>query len=92
MTLYELSEKDVIQIKTGENLGRVDDLDFSQEDARITRLILRGRPRWFGLLGRQEDLEIEWQAVKSIGADVVMVDAPLTPVRAAKPRRSWSLR
>ena len=28
MTLRDLSEKDVIQLKTGENLGRIDDLAF----------------------------------------------------------------
>ena len=30
MTLHELSEKDVIQIKTGENLGRIDDVIFDE--------------------------------------------------------------
>ena len=33
MTLRDLSEKDVIQLKTGENLGRIDDLAF--EDGQI---------------------------------------------------------
>ena len=42
MTLSELHRKDVIQLKTGENLGRVDDLVFSGETAAVERLILRG--------------------------------------------------
>ena len=44
-----LSEKDVIQLKTGENLGRIDDLAF--EDGQITQVVLHGRARMFGLLG-----------------------------------------
>lgn len=76
MTIQELSRKDVIQTSTGENLGRVDDISFDSGSARIRSLILRGRGRMFGLMGREEDLEIPWAQVKSIGADVVMVDAP----------------
>lgn len=41
MTLRDLSEKDVIQLKTGENLGRIDDLAF--EDGQITQVVLHGR-------------------------------------------------
>ena len=48
MTLRDLSEKDVIQLKTGENLGRIDDLAF--EDGQITQVVLHGRARMFGLL------------------------------------------
>ena len=77
MTLRDLSEKDVIQLKTGENLGRIDDLAF--EDGQITQVVLRGRARMFGLLGRDDDLLIPWAAVKTIGTDVIMVDADVPP-------------
>ena len=43
MTLHDLSTKDVIQLKTGENLGRIDDLVFIGE--QITQAVLRGRPQ-----------------------------------------------
>ena len=79
MTLCELHAKDVIQLKTGENLGRVDDLVFSEKTAGIEKLILHGRPRLFGLLGRDADLEIAW-------ADVVMVETAPPPER---PGRRW---
>ena len=32
MTLQELREKDVIQMQSGENLGRVDDVVFGRKD------------------------------------------------------------
>lgn len=84
MTLCDLKHKDVIQFKTGENLGRVDDVRFDEVDARLQAVILYGRRRLFGLLGRDEDLEIRWQDIKSIGLDVVMVDAPQAPPRAPR--------
>lgn len=87
MTLYELSQKDVIQTRSGENLGRVDDLVFEADSALVSRLILRGRPRWFGLFGHDDDLEIEWKDIRSIGADVIMVDVQQAPARSAHPRR-----
>lgn len=88
MTLRELGEKDVIQIKTGENLGRIDDMTFSENEARIENVILRGRRRLFGLLGCDEDLIIPWPALKSIGADVVMADIEVPPPAPGR-RRRW---
>ena len=43
MTLRDLSAKDVIQLKTGENLGRIDDVVFDEHDGRLQSVILRGR-------------------------------------------------
>lgn len=87
MTLYELSRKDVIRTGTGENLGRVDDLVLEENGARVSHLILRGRPRWFGLFGREEDLEIAWEDIRSIGADVIMVEVPPVTARPSRLRR-----
>ena len=87
MTLRELSEQDVIQLKTGENLGRIDDLAFA--DGQITEVILRGRAKLFGLLGRDDDLFIPWAAVKNIGTDVIMVDAEVPPPRTGHTRKNW---
>lgn len=90
MTLRDLNEKDVIQIKTGENLGRIDDIELDVPSAAARAVILRGRSHCMGLLGHDEDLVIPWEAIKNIGADVVMVDVDIPPARPSKPRRSWS--
>ena len=42
MTLRELGEKDVIQIRTGEKLGRIDDVIFDEKNAALQ---LRGAAR-----------------------------------------------
>lgn len=52
MTIRELCEKEVVQLERGVCLGRADDLDFDPATARLQSLILLGRPRLFGLLGR----------------------------------------
>ena len=52
MTLRDLSAKDVIQLKTGENLGRIDDVVFDEHGGQLQSVILRGRAHCFGLPGR----------------------------------------
>ena len=53
MTVYELCERDVVNVTTGQNLGKVDDISFEPETASITGVILYGRLKLFGLLGRE---------------------------------------
>ena len=74
MTLRDLSNKDVIQLKTGENLGRIDDIVFDERGARLQSVILRGRAHCFGLLGCDDDLILPWESIKTIGTDAVMVE------------------
>lgn len=76
MTLRDLSAKDVIQLKTGENLGRIDDVVFDEHGGQLQSVILRGRAHCFGLLGCDDDLILPWE---SIGTDVIMVDAGPLP-------------
>ena len=74
-------------MKTGENLGRIDDVVFDEHGARLQSVILRGRAHCFGLLGSDEDLILPWESVKTIGTDVIMVDAEPLPARAAADAR-----
>ena len=77
MTLRELTRKDVVQIRTGDNLGRVDDLEFDEQNARIRAIVLYGRPRLLGLLGREPDVPIPWQDIVNLGSDVILVQTDL---------------
>lgn len=73
MNLRELRRKDVIRSDTGDNLGRVDDLEFDVGTAAVSQMILYGRPRLFGLMGRQADLVIPWKDILQIGNDIILV-------------------
>lgn len=85
MTLSDLCKKDVIQMATGTNLGRVDDLNFDGANAAVLEMVLFGRPKLFGLLGREADVKIPWADVVNIGADVVLVKTELpAPPRPAR--------
>ena len=80
MTVYELCERDVVNVTTGQNLGKVE-----PETASITGVILYGRLKLFGLLGREEDTAIPWGDIEKIGTDVLLVRTAVSaPPRSRK--------
>ncbi len=72
-TLYELKCKEVIETKSGVMLGRIDDVKFNADSGSIESFIVYGRPRFFGLLGREEDVIINFSDIDLIGKDTVLV-------------------
>lgn len=74
VSLSLLCQKDVINISTGQNIGRVDDIEFCRENAVVQYLVIFGRPKLFGLLGRGQDIRIAWEDVVIIGKDSVLVN------------------
>ena len=77
MTFRELSKKEVVQLKEGACLGRIDDMVIDPETARVEKLLMLGSPKLFGLLGRDETLVIGWDEIQKIGADALLVTTEL---------------
>lgn len=73
-TLCELKCKEIVNIKDGACLGCVNDLEIDTDCAAICALIIRGRPRCFGLLGYEENIRIPWNCIKIIGQDTILVE------------------
>lgn len=74
MIVSELCEREVVEVSTGENLGHVDDIAFVPETAAVTHIVLYGKLKLFGLLGRGEDTYIPWQDIRKVGEDVLLVE------------------
>ena len=72
--LSHLQQKDVIDLQRGKNYGKLCDIDTETESGRILRIVLPGTPKFFGFLGRENDLEIRWEQIRLIGEDVILVD------------------
>ena len=88
MTFRELCAKEVVQLSNGACLGKADDLELDPQTAQIHSLQLLGRPRFFGLLGRDATLTIPWQEIDKIGVDAVLVRTELPPPEP-KPVSFW---
>lgn len=79
MTFRELCAKEIVQLQDGVCLGRADDLVLEPATARVQSLLLLGRPRLFGLMGRDETLTIPWEQIETVGQDTILVRTQLTP-------------
>ena len=73
MRVEELRRKEVINLYNGSYLGRVADVEIDLDSAGMTELVIYGRLRWFGLLGREDDVIIRWEDIEVIGEDSILV-------------------
>ncbi len=74
-TLSEMRNKEIINIKNGARLGYVDDVEFETETAAIKSFIVYGRTRFFGFLGREDDLIITCDEIEVVGVDTILISA-----------------
>lgn len=72
--VMDLRRKEVININDGACLGTVSDVEFETSTAIIDTLIIYGRPKCFGLFGREPDTLIDWRQIRCIGEDTVLVE------------------
>ena len=72
-TFSDLVSKEVINIKTGMKIGYVDDMEIHYEDATVKTIIVLGRKKLFGLLGREDDIIIKWKDIQIVGEDTILV-------------------
>jgi len=72
-TFSELKDKEVINTAGGTRIGYIDDMEIDTQSRSITSLIICGRPRMMGLLGKDEDIVIPCSEIEKIGADTVLV-------------------
>jgi sporulation protein, YlmC/YmxH family len=68
-----MRHKEVINVKDGTRLGTVCDVEIDTTDAKLLSIVIYGRLRCFGLLGREDDIIIRWQDIQVIGDDTILV-------------------
>lgn len=79
--IAELRNKEVINMRDGGRIGFVSDVELNPQAAALTAIVIYGRLRLFGLLGREPDTVIPWQSIHLIGDDTVLVDFELPQSR-----------
>ena len=86
--IVEMRSKQVINVKTGERIGCVCDVEVDVKDARLIAIVVYGPLKCFGLLGRGEDIIIRWDDIEVIGEDTILVNHNCAP-RRKRPRFKW---
>ncbi len=74
-TLTELKRKELIETKTGTMLGKISDIEIDIDDASVVSVIVYGRPRLFGILGRDSDMIIRYSDIDLVGRDAVLISS-----------------
>ncbi len=72
--IADLRCKEVINICDGARYGFVDDVEVDTCTGKLVTIIIRGRLKCFGLLGREEDVIIRWEEIEKIGEDIILVN------------------
>lgn len=75
----ELRNKQVVCIKDGCVLGYVSDVELDTTSGELTAIVIFGRLRAMGLLGRDEDIIIPWRDIKVIGRETILVATDPAP-------------
>ncbi len=70
----ELRYKEIIDVHTGFRLGYVCDVELDDKEGCIAALIAPGRPRFFGLFGREDDYILPWETIVKVGSDIILVE------------------
>ncbi len=69
----------MVCVKNGCVLGYISDVEISTSDGRLQSLVIFGRPRFFGIFGREEDIIIPWSEISVIGHETVLVNTDPEP-------------
>ena len=72
--IAELRWKEVIGLRDGSRFGYVEDMEVDLESGQVRALVVPGRLRFFGLLGREKDHVFPWSSVRRFGEDIILVE------------------
>ncbi len=71
--IVELRNKEVVCKSNGLRLGSVFDVEIDTCSGKLVSIIVLGKPKCFGLLGREEDIVIPWEMLDVIGEDIILI-------------------
>lgn len=74
LRIYDLRQKEIINIKDGTRFGFVADLEIDEKKGEISKIIVPGPARVFGVFGRDAEYCIPWKSIKRVGEDIILVD------------------
>ena len=89
MRVTDLSCKEVVCVSDGARLGYGSDVEVGVPEGQVRSVVVPGRGKWFGLLGRTEDYVIHWNAIRRVGDDIILVECRVNECRCPRPKPKW---
>lgn len=75
----DLQNKQVVCVADGAFLGYIGDVEIDTTTGKITALIIFGKTKVLGILGRDDDLIIPFEEIAVIGSDAILVECTAIP-------------
>ncbi|MBQ6164379.1 MAG: YlmC/YmxH family sporulation protein [Clostridia bacterium] len=90
-SITELCEKNVVEIGTGDLLGRIGDIEFDTETGAITCLVIFSRQKMLGFGKSEGDIRFSWKDISVIGEDTILICCEVKP-QVRKPPKPGGLK
>ncbi|MDR3240171.1 MAG: YlmC/YmxH family sporulation protein [Clostridiales bacterium] len=74
MRIFDMRQKEVINVKDGCRFGFICDLEIDECCGEIISIIVPGPGRVFGMFGHDQEYKIPWDKVCQFGDDIILVD------------------
>lgn len=85
ISYLELIDKDIINVKNGENIGRFTDVEIDMKKGKVTAFYIEdNNVKLFSFFNKPKSMVIKWEEIVKIGLDVIVVDYETDNVRAAR--------
>ena len=72
-TAGELCGKEVVNVPDGTCFGFAEDILIDTETRKVSAIIIKKKPKFFGIFGAEEDFSIGWDKIERVGEDVILV-------------------
>ena len=87
--IVELRHKEVINRSNGCRIGFADDVEVDTITSKVKSVIVFGRPKLFGIFGRNDDVIIPWDDIELIGEDTILVASDVKYQQKRKKRKKY---
>lgn len=75
--IADLRNKQVVSVETGMVLGFINDIEIDTDTGEISNVIIYGRAKFLGFLGKEDDISISWKNIQVIGEETILVSGPV---------------
>lgn len=73
----DFKNKQVVSTETGAVIGYVGELEIDTDTGSVANIVVFGKLRLYGILGREEDIMIPWSNIEVIGEETVLIKGPI---------------
>ncbi len=77
--IADIRMKQIVCVKNGCVLGYPGDVEIDFAEGKARALVIYGRARLFGLLGREDDIVIPWEEISVMGQETILVNTDPAP-------------